>query len=294
MEIPLYETTKPSASEPLVSVVMPVYNAASYLQESIDSILAQSFTNFECIIIDDASTDDSREIIKGYTDERIILVENTHDFVSSLNLGISLSKGRYIARMDADDMMHPDRLKIQTAIMEAEPQITVCSSWIKAFGENKAAQLFSTPQQGVIVSPLLSLLGGKNIYHPTVMLRKKFLDEHQLQYQPYPYAEDMKLWAEIAKCGGMFYIESQCLLDYRISENQVSTLYMNKQQETTTIIQKEIIDWLLEQNKTDIPELSVAFNSLQGLETKGLIAFDDVFEIFQSIFYKNHSKLKLV
>lgn len=292
--MPLSENSRQQCNVPLVSIVMPVYNAENCLRESLDSILAQSFTNFECIVIDDASTDSSREIVKSYTDDRIILLENNHDFVASLNLGISLSKGHYIARMDADDVMHPDRLKIQTAIMEAEPQITVCSSWVRALGEDGIAKLFPTLLQGAIALPLLALLRDKTIFHPTVMLRKSFLEEYQLQYETYPYAEDLKLWAEIAKQGGVFYIESQCLLDYRISDNQVSKLYMDKQQETTAIIQKEIIDWVLEQNKKDIPELLTVFSSLQSLVTKGLISFGDVVEIIQSIFYKNHSKLNLV
>ncbi|SVC41049.1 uncharacterized protein METZ01_LOCUS293903, partial [marine metagenome] len=105
---------------PLITVLMPVYNGAKYLNEAIDSILNQTFQNFEFIIIDDGSTDDSVKIIKSYDDNRIRLVENRNNLGQSetLNKGLSLTRGKYIARMDQDDISMPERLKKQFEFME--------------------------------------------------------------------------------------------------------------------------------------------------------------------------------
>ena len=96
-----------------ISVCMPVYNASRYLRDCIDSILSQSFTDFELLIVDDGSTDDSVEIIRSYSDSRIRLIENKHDYIGSLNLLLQEARGKYIARMDADDVMLPNRLETQ-------------------------------------------------------------------------------------------------------------------------------------------------------------------------------------
>ena len=108
---------------------MSVYNGAKFLAEAIDSILAQTFTNFEFIIIDDASSDDSLHIINSYKDARIVLIQNNKNIglTKSLNIGIAKAKGKYIARMDADDISMPKRLEKQFDFMEEHPRI--CFLW---------------------------------------------------------------------------------------------------------------------------------------------------------------------
>lgn len=97
---------------PPVSIVLPMYNAAEYIKECVDSILMQTYSDFELLIIDDGSTDDSVEILEKYDDQRIRLIKNEHNFIASLNLGLKESRGKYIARMDADDKMKPHRLEM--------------------------------------------------------------------------------------------------------------------------------------------------------------------------------------
>lgn len=123
---------------PKISVVMPVWNATKYLPQSIESILNQNFDDFELIIIDDGSTDRSVEIVNSYRnrDRNIVVCENPHNFINSLNTGIALSRGEYIVRMDADDIMLPDRLEVQFCFMEENPEIDVCGSWMEIFGAN--------------------------------------------------------------------------------------------------------------------------------------------------------------
>ena len=228
---------------------MPAYNAEQYICKAIDSILCQSFTDFECLIIDDGSTDSTRDIIRSYDDERIVLIENKHDFIGSLNLGLETARGKYIARMDADDMMHVDRMKIQYTIMEEYPDIVICGTWMNNFGLNLQANNIVGTVSGLIENPILKFMKGNFLYHPTVMIRTAFLREHALKYEKYLYAEDFKLWTEVAKLSGQFYIENQPLLYYRISDNQVSNKNSKEQKTTTEIIITEITEYLIEQNK---------------------------------------------
>lgn len=108
-----------------ISVVMPVYNGAKHLRECLDSILSQTFGDFELLIVDDGSTDNTCEIIESYNDARICLIRNKHDYIASCNLLLSEARGKYIARMDADDIMMPDRLAYQYEYMESHPDVSV-------------------------------------------------------------------------------------------------------------------------------------------------------------------------
>jgi len=115
---------------PKISVVMAVYNGEKYLREAIDSILNQTFNDFEFIIINDGSTDDSAEIIKSYNDPRIILIQQENKgLAAALNEGIKIAKGKFIARMDADDISLKTRLEKQIQFMEAHPEYVAIGSW---------------------------------------------------------------------------------------------------------------------------------------------------------------------
>lgn len=286
-------TTNKNKQTPTISIVMPAYNAAINIRDAIDSIICQSFADFECIIVDDGSTDGTREIVRSFADKRIILLENKHDFNASLNLGMNAARGKYIARMDADDIMHPDRLKIQHAIMEAESSITVCGAWMQHIGEGVPPGSIAGGISGLVEYPLLQFLIGNFMFHPTAMIRNDFLEESQLGYENYAYAEDLRLWTEIAKLGGVFYIENQPLLYYRISETQVSNQQRDKQKATAEQILLETLDWLLERNKDSYPELEACFKSLVTLQEKGLLNFSGTLQILQKIFISNKNKLQL-
>lgn len=275
-----------------ISVVMPVYNAEMYVKDAIESVLKQSFGVFEFIIIDDGSTDKTCSIIQSFDDKRIKLIVNKHDFIDSLNLGLDSAEGKYIARMDADDIMHVDRLKIQYSIMENETEITVCGAGIVRFGTNLRPESL-VHFSGLIENPLLKFIQRNFLFHPTAMIRTDFLREHKLKYENYFYAEDFKFWTEIAKMGGQFYIDNQPLLYYRISDNQVSKQKSEEQKATTEIIITEIIDYLIEQNKSEYSELSMTFSNLCQLREKGLITKYEISVFFQNLFLKNKEKFVL-
>ena len=120
---------------PQISVCIPVYNASPFLRECIDSILAQTFIDFEILIVDDGSTDNSSDIVLSYTDSRIRLIKKNHDYIGSLNLLLREARGKYIARMDADDIMLKERLQIQYDFMEKHKDVDILGSAMQCFGE---------------------------------------------------------------------------------------------------------------------------------------------------------------
>lgn len=130
---------------PLVSVCMPMYNASEYLRECIDSVLAQSFEDFEFLIVDDGSTDDSVSIVRFYADPRIRLIQNNHDYIGSLNILLDEARGKYIARMDADDVMMPERLQVQYDYMEENTDVDILGGCVVLLNnvENKCTHILN-------------------------------------------------------------------------------------------------------------------------------------------------------
>ena len=159
-----------SSSMTLVTVLMPVYNVAHWLPETIQSILDQTFLDFEFLIINDGSSDNSGDIIRGFKDSRIIYVENEQNlgYIQCLNFGLKSISSKYIIRMDADDVSLPDRIALQVSYMENYPDVVVCGgSRINIF-ENSSRQ----PQ---LVNAIISereLLYTQFLIHPyTILVR---------------------------------------------------------------------------------------------------------------------------
>jgi glycosyltransferase involved in cell wall biosynthesis len=181
-----------------VSVLMPVYNAEAFLQEAIDSILHQTFTDFEFIIINDGSIDSSEMIICSYDDPRIKYIKNEKNIglVESLNKGIALARGEYIARMDADDISLPKRLQKQVKFMDEHPEVGVCGTAYRYFGER---DLITYPPQEYSKA-YTRLAWGPSLGHPTCIIRKATLDQYHLRYETeYECAEDYALWIKLSQ-----------------------------------------------------------------------------------------------
>jgi glycosyltransferase involved in cell wall biosynthesis len=203
-------------STPAISVVMPVYNGEKYLREAIDSILSQTYTDFEFIILNDGSTDKTEEIILSYTDPRIVYVKNEDNLqiVKTLNKGIGIAKGKYIARMDADDISLPERFEKQFKFMEENPEVGVCGAWIETFGNQSLFWQYPVNHNEIRISLLFYSCMG----HPTVMIRNDFRD--LLFYdQNYNKAEDYELWQRLVRIT-KFHNLPFFLLKYRLHLNQ--------------------------------------------------------------------------
>lgn len=182
---------------PRVSVLMPVYNAQAYLREAVDSILAQTFRDFEFLVVDDGSTDRSAAMIRSYRDPRIRFVQNAQNLrlAATLNKGLDLARGEYVARMDADDVSAPERLAKQVAFMDARPEVGIVGVWAQAFGEAR----FRIPHPPDPERIRAKLLFDSALVHPAVLMRRAFLDTHGLRYAPLGHFEDYDLWQRAAR-----------------------------------------------------------------------------------------------
>lgn len=266
---------------PLVSILIPVYNARTYLHGVMGSILAQTFPDFEVIVVDDGSTDGSIDIVGAYADEdeRIRLIRNSHDFIDSLNLGLSECRGKYVARMDADDKMKSNRLAMQVEVMESDPDIAFCCSYMQRMG---AEDVYNSGISGKVENLATTLLLGNFISHPTVMLRQKFLHNNQLQYRKfYDYAEDYKLWTEIALIGGQLFIIPEALIEYRVSEGQVSRVHHEEQYDSALKIKNELLQALLsEEGVRENKDIIELYRLLSDLNEQDLLSPEEIFMMF--------------
>ena len=249
-----------------ISVVMSVYNAEKHLEEAIDSILNQTYKDFEFIIINDGSIDNSLEIIKKHKtqDERIVIISRENKgLISSLNEGIERAKGEYIARMDSDDISLPERFQKQLNLMEQE-NLDICGSHylsINSLGEPISLNL--TPRGHELCT--LSLVSKVPFAHPSVMIKKSFLEKNDLKYGQSinQKAEDLDFWIRIHEKAGKFSNVNEIIFKYRIIENSLSKLNDLKIRKET----KGIIKKFLKNNKSDIKSiLNKNFNNLNSEE----------------------------
>ncbi len=241
-ELQQEERTGTCTHFPIVSVCMPMYNASKYLRECIDSVLAQTFEDFEFLIVDDGSTDESVEIVLSYHDDRIRLIRNNHDYIGSLNLLLDEARGKYIARMDADDVMMPERLQVQYDYMELHSDIDLVASGMNYIGDRMDAYEPSVTNRCLTPKDLLA---NCCIAHPTVFIRNNVFKKHDLRYRNgYKYAEDYRLWAEMLM-SGLRLVNIKCpLIHYRISCSQISCVNSDIQASVSGKIQNELEHWI--------------------------------------------------
>ena len=221
---------------PAVTVLMPVHNGAPYLKQAIESILAQTFSDFEFLIIDDGSTDDSSAIVSSYTDPRIRLTANPGNLglTETLNSGMRLARGRYVARMDCDDISHRRRLATQVAFMDAHGEVAVCGTWIRGFGAERFVKRYPLDDARIRAH----LLFENAIAHPSAMLRRSVFIQLGLSYaSSYANAEDYELWTRVPSCCKLANID-RILLYYRRHARQVSVEGLKAQSAVTATIRK--------------------------------------------------------
>lgn len=212
-------------AKPYVSVLMPVYNAEKFIGEAIESILNQTLTNFEFIIIDDASKDDSITIIKSYTDSRIRLLQNEINIgiSATLNRGIDIASAELIARMDADDISYPTRLQKQYDFFLAHGDCALLSTWAREITESKEP-LWTGEWKSAHY--YYSLTFGCWIYHPSVMYKRQAVIA--VGKYSVPYCEDYDLWWKLSRSYKMNTIE-ETLLDYRSTAESLSRVAKRKE-----------------------------------------------------------------
>lgn len=275
----------------MISVIMPVCNNEKHLHDAIESILKQSFINFELIISDFGSTDNTLSIVRSFQDKRIRHIANTQNHSSALNAGLGLAAGKYIALMYPDNRMHVDRLKIQQAIMEAEPMISVCGTRVELIGDKIVSDSIKKGPIGLIENPLLAFLQGNYLLHSTIMLRRAFLIEHDLCYENYSYAEDFRLWIEVAKHGGEIHIENQPLLYYRMTDEQEGEQRDGERQKAYENAINDAVEYLININEAAYPELKTVLDGFKKMQHNELMTGQDITIFFHNLFAKNKSNL---
>ena len=200
---------------------MPVHNGEKYIREAIESILAQTFTDFELLVIDDSSTDKSVEIAKTYGDPRIRLLKNEagRGVVGARNTGLIHARGEYIAPMDCDDIAHPEKLAIQVAFLDGHPDVGMVGSGIELIDEEgrslKGAARYTSPPE--MIRPIL--LFHNYFCQSSVLVRARILPEEP--YRNYPGTEDYDMWVRIAGKSKVVNL-SRVLVKYRVHQNSLS------------------------------------------------------------------------
>lgn len=234
---------------PAISVVMSVYSEPiQWIAESIDSVLQQTFRDFEFIIINDnPSRIENGEFLQDCRkkDSRIILLQNEANIglTKSLNKGLEIAKGKYIARMDADDISVPTRFQKQFDFMESHPDTGICGSWIKYFGGKE-----SVCQYPEIHAHMF--LFFKSVFaHPVVFIRKEILSGHKLKYdENIRYSQDYDLWERMYPYT-QFYNLPEVLLHYRISGEQISSNHTQEQLGITSKIRRRAFNRYCDLNR---------------------------------------------
>ncbi|MFP4098957.1 MAG: glycosyltransferase family 2 protein [Alphaproteobacteria bacterium] len=208
---------------PDISVLMSVYNGERFLKQAIESILAQSFSNFEFIIINDGSTDQSGEMIKSYEekDRRIVFIDQDNQgLIAALNTGIDVANADLIARMDADDIAHPERLAKQYAYMQEHQNTLALGSAVNVIDDQGIEKLHVTyPVKEDVKHYLINQ--GSPLAHPATMFRKVAVQSLGGYRKAYKHAEDYDLWLRLSKQGDIDNL-NEPLLQYREHDQKIS------------------------------------------------------------------------
>jgi glycosyltransferase involved in cell wall biosynthesis len=227
---------------PFVTILLPNYNNARFLKEAIDSILLQTFQDFELLIVDDCSTDNGVEIIQSYSDKRIKLIrkDTNSGIVDTLNIGLDQIDSKYMARMDGDDISYPQRCEKIIRFLENNPLVGVCSSALETFGVKDEVWPVETDPDMLKAG----LIRSVTTPHAPSVFRMDVLNKHQIRYQNgYPHLEDYNLFFRLRHHTN-FHNLKNVLYRYRILEHNVTVRNRATLYERYKIMYKEVLNEL--------------------------------------------------
>ena len=223
---------------PRISVLMPVYNTAPFLKEAVDSILNQTFKDFELIVLDDCSPDNSEEILNTFSDERIVRYKGQQNvgLANVLNIGLRMARGEFIARMDSDDISLPERIERQVLYLDTHPKVDLVSTGMKRFGDSDAVMIRESDVEDV----KFIALSHSPVLHSSSMWRKKRFLENDLFYrQEMVPLEDYDLWTRALSKGLVLVNTPDILYLYRTHTSQVTRV--NKDWSKSEVISSNYI-----------------------------------------------------
>ncbi|NWF88559.1 MAG: glycosyltransferase [Ignavibacteriaceae bacterium] len=213
-----------------LSVLMTTYNCGHYISQAITSIIKQTYKNFELIIIDDGSVDDTKEVINQFNDSRIVYINKEHSgFSDSLNFGLNKARSEWIARMDADDISLPQRLEKQVNFLNNNSKYNIISSWYAVFNTDKVRHLFNLPQEHLEIISALRL--HSPLCHGSSLYNKKLIVDCG-GYFNVPFGTDYNLWLRLGK-KAIFYNIPEILILVRARKN---SLHRNLNMDTSAIL----------------------------------------------------------
>ena len=234
---------------PLVSVILPVYNAEQFIGQALESMLQQTFDDFELIAIDDGSTDHSLEILKKYAsaDKRIKILSREHSgLVASLNRGVETARGKWIARMDADDIAMPQRFERQLQWLE-KTGADICGSWVKLFGTGDR-RIIKHPQTDDAIK--MKMIFCCPFTHSSVMMKTELV--RQLHYDnAWENSEDYDLWERATRAGWRMVNVPEILMLYRQHKAQISTNALSQQKQLTQKIRRRYLEHVFDVMKLE-------------------------------------------
>ena len=234
-------------SAPRVSFILPIYNGGRYLRETLESLFAQTFSDFEIVAVNDGSTDETAEILREVHDPRVrVIARENRGLVASLNEAIGAARGELLARIDADDICMPWRLERQVGFLDAHADISVAGSAIETFGGERVETIVYPDR------PAATMLFRSAMAHPSVMIRKSMLEKHGLQYrEPYRCAQDYDLWCRCIVRGVGIRNMPEPLIRYRMHAGQITQALAEPTQVEGEAIRAEFV-------RTMLPEASGA------------------------------------
>ncbi len=225
---------------PRVTVLMPTYNVAPYVREAVDSVLRQTFADFELLVIDDCSSDGTPDIVRQVADPRVRLEINDHNLglADNLNRGLSLVTTELVARMDGDDIALPHWLEREVAILDTHPDVGVCSAGFERFGTQKSVVRFPEHHEDVIANMLFEC----SVIVPT--FRMSLYREHGLRYRSSAFpAEDFRFWAECIRVTRIYNVQ-ETLFHYRMHPTQICSSRHEEQLRKVAETRLWMLDWL--------------------------------------------------
>ncbi len=282
-----------------ISVIMSIYSEPiEWISEAIDSILDQTFSDFELIIINDKpNREENGVLLSEYQkkDNRIVVVSNEENIglTKSLNKGLKVAKGKYIARMDADDISLPTRFERQFVFMEENKDVVVCGANVRYFGKKTVTIEYPHQNQDFFI------FIRNPFAHPTVMIRASVIKDNRLLYnENYRYAQDYEFWSRIA-CYGKFHNIQEILLKYRVDNQQISRSKLKEQQNLAGHIRRIAFDNFCEEKYIDfkLPQ-SIELNTIRKVkkifkDVNLTVAERDAVEIFIYYLYRSTEKQKI-
>lgn len=253
---------------PLISAIMPVYNCAPYVKEAVESVLNQSFGDFELLIMDDASTDGTLDVIDGIKDARVIVHKSEQNMgqASQMNKGIQLSSGKYIAVINGDDINDPTRFALQLEVLQQRP-VSIVGSWIEYFGNRDG--IWKTPVNSD--ECFAGMIFEMPVAHPTMMIKKESLLSAGVLYQPgMVLAEDYDLLTRLSTSCKFCNIPKP-LVKYRVHETNIS----NTKASLLSTSNRKVREGIVQLHMKDLGNNDIElFWKLWNFETGGFISRD--------------------